>query len=44
MRMLDIKPGTRVLDLGGSPSIWENVAVPLDITILNLPGGFRPSS
>ena len=39
MRMLEIKPGTRVLDLGGSPSIWENVPVPLDITILNLPGG-----
>ena len=39
MRMLQIKPGTRVLDLGGSPSIWENVPVPLDITILNLPGG-----
>jgi hypothetical protein len=36
---LGIKPGTRVLDLGGSPSIWENVLVPLDITILNLPGG-----
>jgi hypothetical protein len=39
MRMLEIKPRTRVLDLGGSPSIWENVPVPLDITILNLPGG-----
>jgi hypothetical protein len=43
MRMLDIKPGTRVLDLGGSTSIWENVPVPLDITILNLPGAI-PSS
>jgi hypothetical protein len=39
MRALEIKPGTRVLDLGGSPSIWENVPVPLVITILNLPGG-----
>jgi hypothetical protein len=39
MRTLEIKPGTRVLDLGGSPVIWENVPVPLDITILNLPGG-----
>jgi hypothetical protein len=38
MRMLDIKPGTRVVDLGGSPSIWENVPIPLDVTILNLPG------
>jgi hypothetical protein len=39
MRMLRIRPGTRVLDLGGSPSIWESMSVPLDITILNLPGG-----
>jgi hypothetical protein len=39
IRMLEIEPGTRVLDLGGSPRIWDNVPVPLDITILNLPGG-----
>jgi hypothetical protein len=39
MRVLEIKPGTRVLDLGGGASIWENVSIPLDITILNLPGG-----
>jgi ubiquinone/menaquinone biosynthesis C-methylase UbiE len=39
VRLLEIRPGTRVLDLGGSPDIWENVSVPLDITILNLPGG-----
>ena len=37
--ILKIKPGTRVLDLGGAPVIWENVSVPLDITLLNLPGG-----
>ena len=41
MRSLQIKSGTRVLDLGGSPTIWENVPVPLDITILNLPGGVQ---
>ena len=39
MRKLRIKPGTRVLDLGGGPSIWESISVPLDVTILNLPGG-----
>jgi hypothetical protein len=33
-----IKPGTRVLDLGGAPAIWEHVSVPLEITLLNLPG------
>lgn len=41
MRMLEIKPGTRVLDLGGSPLSWFDVPVPLDITILNLPGGIQ---
>jgi len=35
---LEIKPGTRVLDLGGSHAIWAHVPVPLDITILSLPG------
>ncbi len=38
-KRLNIKQGMRVLDLGGCPSIWESVSVPLDITILNLPGG-----
>ena len=38
VRTLDIRPGLRVLDLGGTPSIWQHVAVPLDITLLNLPG------
>lgn len=42
MRMLrslvTIEPGTRVLDLGGAPAIWEHIPVPLDITLLNLPG------
>ena len=36
--ILDLKPGTRVLDLGGAPAIWEHVPVPLEITLLNLPG------
>jgi SAM-dependent methyltransferase len=39
LRILEIKPGIRVLDLGGSPGIWEHVSVPLDVTVLNLPGG-----
>lgn len=38
VRLMEIKPGTRVLDLGGHPFIWENVEVPLDVTMLNLPG------
>lgn len=35
---LQIDQGTRVLDLGGQPAIWDTVEKPLDITILNLPG------
>jgi 2-polyprenyl-3-methyl-5-hydroxy-6-metoxy-1,4-benzoquinol methylase len=38
-RTMDLQPGTRVLDLGGSPGIWQHVLVPLNITLLNLPGG-----
>jgi hypothetical protein len=30
------EPGTRILDLGGAPGIWQHVEVPLRITILNL--------
>lgn len=33
---LGIKPNMRVIDLGGTPAIWNFVDVPLDITILNL--------
>ncbi len=35
---LHVGRGTRILDLGGRPEIWESVEGPLDITILNLPG------
>jgi Methyltransferase domain len=28
----------KILDLGGHPTIWEFINIPLDITILNLPG------
>jgi len=35
---LGIGRGARVLDLGGQPEIWNDVVLPLDITILNLPG------
>jgi 2-polyprenyl-3-methyl-5-hydroxy-6-metoxy-1,4-benzoquinol methylase len=35
---LDLKPGLRVLDLGGTTEIWANLEIPLDITIVNLPG------
>lgn len=35
---LNISPGKRVLDLGGAPAIWEYISVPLEITLMNLPG------
>ena len=44
MEIPEIKRGICVLDLGGSPSIWEHVSVPLDVTILNLRAGFPPSN
>ena len=44
VRLMKIKPGTRILDLGGTPSIWQYVEVPLEITILNLPGKTAQSS
>ena len=43
LALLDIKPGTQVLDLGGVPAIWEHVAVPLEVTLLNLPRVISPS-
>jgi hypothetical protein len=36
--ILKIRSGAQVLDLGGAPAIWEHVSVPLEITLLNLPG------
>lgn len=37
-KMIALKDGASVLDLGGQPTIWRSVAQKLDITILNLPG------
>jgi methyltransferase family protein len=36
--LMRIREGMSVLDLGGQPMIWDSVAAPLNITILNLPG------
>ena len=33
---MELKPGLRVIDLGGSTKLWRFVDVPLDITVLNL--------
>jgi hypothetical protein len=38
LSLLGLKPGERVIDLGGTCEIWDFVETPLDITIVNLPG------
>lgn len=35
-QMMQIKPGLRVIDLGGSTKIWKFVETPLNITVVNL--------
>ena len=37
--LTQLRPGHHVLDLGGTPSLWEMVDFPLTITLLNLPSG-----
>ena len=41
--VLGLQPDMRILDLGGQPDIWNHVATPLKITILNLPGIAAPA-
>jgi hypothetical protein len=38
LRSLNLSPGDKVVDLGGTCEIWKFVQTPLDITIVNLPG------
>ena len=33
---MGVKPGMKIIDLGGSPMIWRFVDQPLDITLLNV--------
>ena len=35
-------PGTRIVDLGGTAGFWVDCPVPLDITVVNLPGELEP--
>lgn len=37
-KTFSLRPGLRIIDLGGTPQIWGAIKVPLDLTILNLPG------
>ena len=38
LHSLNLRPGTKVVDLGGVCEIWQFMETPLDITIVNLPG------
>ena len=40
-RRMGVTGGERVIDLGGAPRFWDDLPVPLDVTIVNLPG-FNP--
>jgi len=39
---MGLKGGERIIDLGGLAKFWNDVSVPLDITILNLPEAIPP--
>ena len=41
-RLMGLREGLRVLDLGGQPQIWDSVSPQLEVTNLNLPGGVEP--
>jgi len=36
--LMKLKPGERVLDVGGDPTFWDQIECPLDITCINLSG------
>lgn len=40
--LLDLRAGDRVIDLGGTPQIWDLVETPLKVTIVNIPGAASP--
>lgn len=40
-RTFRISSGTRILDIGGSPLIWDSVTVRPQVTILNLPAALE---
>jgi hypothetical protein len=42
-RIMKVRGGVTVLDLGGHPAIWRGVSCPLKVTILNLPGNVSRS-
>ena len=37
--LMNLEKRCSIIDLGGAPTTWSSVQIPLEITILNLPGG-----
>jgi hypothetical protein len=42
LSLMQIRGGERIIDLGGQSGFWADVDIPLDITIVNLPGTLGP--
>jgi hypothetical protein len=42
LRCMKPRPKARILDLGGTTRIWDLVSLPLELTIVNLPGQIEP--
>jgi hypothetical protein len=42
LQVMQITGGERIIDLGGTIDFWLQVSVPLNITVLNLPGSTDP--
>src|SRR3974390_1552587 len=42
--LMGVVDGMSILDLGGSPAIWKTLPYSLNLTILNLPGGYLRDS
>jgi hypothetical protein len=41
--MMGLKGGERIIDLGGADVFWRDCPLPMDVTIVNLPGIAPPS-
>ena len=41
MAIFNLPAGSKVIDLGGVSRIWNFVEIPLNITIVNLPGSYK---
>ena len=38
VRRMRLREGMKIIDIGGKAEFWQDLAIPLNITILNLPG------